>query len=84
MHDLEFDSQPAGPTWSKPCQDAGCAGTVERWRGETDVTCPNCGASYNACGQRLRDDWRGNPSWRDHDVDDLTGFELQQLAQEQG
>lgn len=77
----QFDSQPQ-PTWSKPCQDAGCTGTVKRWRGQSDVTCPSCGASYNAFGQRLRDDWRRNPSWRDDDIDDLTGFELQQLANE--
>lgn len=82
MHDHQTFPQPTEPTWSKPCQNPGCAGTVERWRGETDVTCRTCGASYNAGGQRLRDDWRGNPSWHDDDIDDLTGFELQQLADE--
>lgn len=78
MKDLDSGS----PVWSKQCGD--CGGTVERWRGETDVTCPTCGASYNAGGQRLRDAWRRNPSWYDDDIDDLTGFELQQLAHEQG
>lgn len=64
-----------GPTWSKPCER--CGSTVERWRGEGDVDCPRCGACYNAGGQRLRDDWRGNPSTWDDDVDDLTGYEIQ-------
>lgn len=79
MKDLDFGS-PAGPVWSKQCGD--CGGTVDRWRGEGDVTCHRCGASYNAFGQRLRDDWRGNRSTVDDDLDDLTGFELQQLAHE--
>lgn len=63
------------PTWSKPCQR--CNHTVERWRGQGDVTCPNCGAEYNAGGQRLRDDWRGNPSSWDDEVGDLEGYEIQ-------
>lgn len=56
------------------CQD--CSRTVYRYRGESDVSC-YCGASYNAGGQRLRDDWRGNPSWYDEDVSDLEGYERQ-------
>lgn len=63
------------PTWSKPCER--CNHTVERWRGQGDVTCGNCGAEYNAGGQRLRDDWRGNPSSWDEDVSDLDGYEMQ-------
>ena len=66
------------PTWSKKCD---CGETVERWRGQGDVSC-RCGAQYNASGQRLRDDWRGNAAWRDDDIDDLEGFERQQLARE--
>lgn len=67
------------PTWTKPCQK--CGAEVSRWRGQGDVSC-SCGAQYNAAGQRLRDDWQGNPSWRDEDVDDMEGFERQQLAKE--
>lgn len=63
------------PTWSKPCER--CNHTVERWRGQGDVTCGHCGAEYNAGGQRLRDDWRGNPSSWDDDVSDLDGYEIQ-------
>lgn len=75
------DYEPEQPTWSKPCER--CNHTIERWRGQGDVTCGNCGAEYNAGGQRLRDNWRGNSSWSDEDVDDLEGLERQQLAQEE-
>jgi hypothetical protein len=74
------DSGPAGPTWAKPCEK--CGQQVERWRGQGDVSC-SCGAWYNAGGQRLRDDWAGNLAWRDDEVDDLEGFERQQLAKEE-
>lgn len=53
------------------------------WRGLGDVTC-RCGASYNSCGQRLREDWAENPAWRYDDVDDLEGYELACLAREAG
>lgn len=53
-----------------------CHETVERYRGQSDVRCP-CGAEYNAGGQRLRDDWRGNRSNWDSDVSDMDGFEMQ-------
>ncbi len=53
-----------------------CGTTVERWPGESDVTC-TCGAEYNASGQRLRDDWRGNPSTWDDEIGDLEGYEIQ-------
>jgi predicted RNA-binding Zn-ribbon protein involved in translation (DUF1610 family) len=59
-----------------------CGSEVRRYRGQSDVDCPKCGACYNAGGQRLRDDWRGNSSNWDEDVDDLEGFERQQLARE--
>lgn len=42
-----------------------------------DVDCPRCGACYNLWGQRLRDDWRGNPSMYDDEISDLEGFEIQ-------
>lgn len=70
------------PTWSKPCER--CGTTIERFRGQGDVTCHHCGAEYNAGGQRLRDDWRGNPAWSNDEIDDLEGYELQQLRKEQG
>lgn len=53
-----------------------CGAKVRRYRGESDVTCV-CGAEYNAFGQRLRDDWRGNPSNYDENIGDLEGFEIQ-------
>lgn len=69
-----------GPTWTKSCERCGII--VERWRGEGDVSC-ECGAWYNAGGQRLRDDWMDNPSWKYGDVDDLEGFEQQQIMEEE-
>ncbi len=58
-----------------------CNAYLDRWRGEGDQAC-RCGAQYNSSGQRLRDDWQENPAWRYDDIDDLEGFELQQLARE--
>lgn len=66
--------EPEEPTWEKPCDR--CNRPVTRWRGMADVSCP-CGAEYNAGGQRLRDDWRSNPSAWDDEVSDLEGFEYQ-------
>jgi predicted ATP-dependent serine protease len=68
------------PTRTWDCQS--CGHLVERWRGQGDVDCANCGACYNSFGQRLRDDWRGNSSWQYDDVDDMEGFERQQLSYE--
>ena len=45
--------------------------------GGRDVDCRKCGACYNGSGQRLRSDWRSNPSVYDDEVGDLEGFELQ-------
>ncbi|MDD4865669.1 MAG: hypothetical protein PHQ28_00575 [Mycobacterium sp.] len=53
-----------------------CGKTVTRYRGQSDVSC-QCGAQYNAFGQRLRDDWRGNPSNYDDELGDLEGYERQ-------
>lgn len=63
-----------GPTNTWEC--GACGRTVERWRGEYDVSC-ECGAQYNASGQRLRDDWRGNASTWDDEVGDMDGYERQ-------
>lgn len=54
-----------------------CGQEVRRYRGTSDVDCSNCGACYNAGGQRLRDDWRGNPSNYDDEIGDLEGYEMQ-------
>lgn len=59
-----------------------CGSIVERWPGMSDVDCAKCGAWYNAGGQRLRDDWMGNSSNWDDDVDDMEGYERQQLRGE--
>lgn len=58
-----------------------CGNEVRRFRGQSDVSC-DCGAQYNASGQRLRDDWRGNPSNWDDDISDLEGFEIQHQGDE--
>jgi hypothetical protein len=59
-----------------------CHRELDRWRGEPDISCP-CGAEYNCFGQRLRDDWRSNPSNYSDEIGDLEGFEMSQLAKEQ-
>lgn len=53
-----------------------CNEEVFRFRGQGDVSC-ECGAQYNAFGQRLRDDWRGNPSNYDDEIGDMEGYEMQ-------
>ena len=55
-----------------------CGAEVRRYRGQYDVLCSKCGQWYNASGQRLRSDWRGNQSNWDEDVSDLDGYETQQ------
>jgi ribosomal protein S27E len=54
-----------------------CGDLIFRYRGQSDVDCHNCGACYNASGQRLRDDWRGNPSVYDDNIGDMEGYEMQ-------
>lgn len=78
--DSESDDNVELPTHEWECGQ--CGRTVQRWRGQGDVDC-ECGAMYNAFGQRLRDDWRGNSSWQYDDVDDMEGFERQQLSYEE-
>lgn len=73
---MDYDDKPTH-TWT--CEK--CKRTVMRFRGEGDVSC-DCGAQYNSSGQRLRDDWRGNESTWNDDVDDMEGFERQQLRAE--
>ncbi|AYN57994.1 hypothetical protein HWB90_gp044 [Mycobacterium phage Fowlmouth] len=52
-----------------------CGKTIETIGGR-DVDC-DCGACYNGFGQRLRSDWRGNPSNYDDEIGDLEGYEMQ-------
>jgi hypothetical protein len=66
---------PDKPDWEKPCER--CGHTIARWRGMAYVYCGHCDAEYNAGGQRLRDDWRGNPSSWDDEIGDLEGYEIQ-------
>lgn len=62
------------PTRTWVCE---CGATVERYRGMGDIQCEPCGRWYNPFGQRLRDDWRGNPSNYDDEIGDLEGYEIQ-------
>jgi hypothetical protein len=62
------------PTNSWECNK--CKEIVERYRGEVTVTC-SCGQEFNASGQMLVSDWRGNPSWYNDDIGDLEGYEIQ-------
>ncbi|QLF83247.1 hypothetical protein SEA_NICEHOUSE_284 [Rhodococcus phage NiceHouse] len=54
-----------------------CGTEIRRYRGTGDQDCYKCGACYNAGGQRLRDDWRNNPSNYDDNIGDLEGYELE-------
>jgi len=56
-----------------------CGAHLERWRGQGDVSC-ECGAQYNAGGQRLRDDWR--PYIDDDDLGDMEQHERAMLRAE--
>lgn len=61
-----------------------CNRLIYRFRGQGgDLDC-DCGAIYNICGQRLRDDLhtRRNLSEVDDDIDDLTGDELSHIRTE--
>ncbi|WP_133055163.1 hypothetical protein [Mycolicibacterium fallax] len=53
-----------------------CGETVELPSGWANQ-CGRCGTEYNGSGQRLRDDWRGNPSLYDDEIGDLEGYEIQ-------
>lgn len=53
----QYYPEPDQPTNTFPCKD--CGTTLERYRGQGDITCPNCGAEHNSFGQRLapRSQW---------------------------
>jgi len=70
---------PSTPTRTWLCID--CGRRIEGYPGQGDVEC-DCGAPYNAFGQRLRDDWANNSSNYDDEIGDLEGFEISQLAAE--
>lgn len=72
VDDEGFIVTPSYSMWACDCGEE-----VYRYRGESDVSCGECGAWYNASGQRLRDDWRGNPSNYDDEIGDLEGYERQ-------
>ena len=61
-----------------------CGASIDRWRGQGDITCDTCGANYNCFGQRLRYDLhtRVNRSEYDDDIGDLEGDEMSWLQQE--
>lgn len=67
------------PTNSWTCD---CGRTINRYRGQGDQSCPDCGQWYNAGGQHLRNDWMNNPSLYDDEIGDLEGFELQHAGDE--
>lgn len=70
--DSEGYTMPGYSRWD--CEK--CGAEVRRYRGERDASC-SCGAQYNSGGQRLRDDWRDNPSNYDENIGDLEGYEIQ-------
>ena len=55
--------------------DCDCGAIVQRFMGQSDVSCIDCGQWYNSGGQRLRNDWMNTRSNWDSEVDDLTGYE---------
>jgi hypothetical protein len=65
-------------TWT--CEQ--CGAEVTRWRGQYDTECDRCHAQYNASAQRLRDDWRTNPSNYDDEIGDMEGYEIACLRRE--
>lgn len=71
----DFDNVQRGDAPSNWWHCGTCDRHLERYRGQSDVPC-DCGAEYNSGGQRLRDDWRRNPSLYDESIGDLDGFEI--------
>lgn len=62
-----------GPTNWWMCD---CGEWCFRYRGEGDQQCI-CGQNFNASGQRLVSDYRGNPSMWDDEIGDMEGYEIQ-------
>jgi len=61
-----------------------CGAQVRRYRGQGDVTCDDCGQPYNAFGQRLRRDYRDNPSNYDENIGDMEGYEMEMVRKDEG
>jgi len=62
-----------------------CETILRRFRGQSDIECPTCGAIYNWCGQRLRDDLYSSPNaseW-DDEIGDLEGYERAMSREEE-
>ena len=59
-----------------------CGAQVRRYRGQGDVECDRCEQPYNAFGQRLRRDWRNNPSNYDENISDMDGYEMEMAGDE--
>ena len=57
------------------CDD--CGNELRIYRGSLREPVCKCGAHYSFSGQRLRDDWKGNPSAGDEEIGDLEGYEMQ-------
>lgn len=64
-----------GTTMERQWECKECGHTVHSYG--RDTYCGNCDAQYNAFGQRLRDDWAGNPSNWDDEIGDMEGYEIQ-------
>lgn len=77
MSTIWSDGAKATHSWSCPV----CGREVARYRGQSNPSCV-CGAQFNAAGQRLRDDWQGNPSNYDDELSDLDGYEQQHAGDE--
>lgn len=62
-----------------PCERYGCD---QRVRLATRPECDECGASYNAFGQRLRDNWQDNASNYNDEIGDMDGYEAMYAGDE--
>jgi hypothetical protein len=71
---MKMAQDPTDPNCTVGTCDA-CGTTLYRYRGQSHISC-DCGAEYNCVGQRLRDDWRSNPSNYDDEIGDLEGYEI--------
>lgn len=54
-----------------------CGKEVRSYRGQANVDCHKCGNCFNTFGQKLRRNWRGNPSNYNDDIGDMEGYEIQ-------
>lgn len=59
-----------------------CGEELIAYGGYDEFSCEKCGAEYSIWGQRLRSNWRNNPSNWDREIDDMTGYELEMAGDE--